>query len=82
MACTDSFMKGCAGKTQHKTKLSANYFLQNEHSDGASEVYKCKICGRFHIGKSKKNTRESKTVKPKKRVNEEQHKRKHKRFKY
>lgn len=81
MACTEDFMKGCAGKMQHKTRLSANYFLHNEHSDATAKVYKCKICSKFHIGGDNK-IREKKTIKPKKRVNEEQHKRKHKRFKY
>lgn len=81
MACTNDFMKGCAGKMQHKTRLSANYFLEHEHSDGLSAVYKCKICGKFHIGTINTITGK-KTTKPKKRNNEEQHKNKHRKFKY
>ncbi len=80
MGCNSNFLKGCAGKQKHKNWLAADYFLKNEHADPGAEVYKCK-CGFFHIG-SRKLKNGNKIVKYKKRENEQQHKRKHKRFKY
>jgi hypothetical protein len=80
MGCNSDFMKGCAGKIKHKTWLAANYFLENEHSDPAAIIYECK-CGSFHIGSRKLNSGK-KIIKHKKKGNEQQHKRKHKRFKY
>ena len=81
MACTNKFLKGCAGKLKHKTWFAADYFLKNEHADPAAQIYKCQ-CGFFHIG-SRKNKKGKKIIKHKKREsNEQQHKRKHKRFKY
>jgi hypothetical protein len=79
MGCDNKFMKGCAGKIKHTNWLAANYFLENEHADPAALIYKCK-CGSFHIG-SRLNSGK-KIIKHKKRENEQQHKRKHKRFKY
>jgi hypothetical protein len=76
----DLFLRGCAGKTQHKTYLSADYFLENLHSNTDSEIYKCKACKFFHIGRSKQAKKGIKrTIKIK---GNDEHKHKHKRFKY
>ena len=80
MACTNDFMRGCAGKIKHTTWLSASYFLENEHSDPGARIYKCK-CGGFHIGSRKANDGK-KVIINKKKGNDQEHKRKHKRFKY
>lgn len=81
MACTKEFLNGCAGKLKHKTWFAADYFLKNEHIDPLAQIYKCR-CGFFHIG-GRKNNKGEKIIKHKKReVNDQQHKRKHKRFKY
>lgn len=74
------FLKGCAGKVQHKNRLSAEYFLENKHSVTNSEIYTCDVCGFFHIGTiDNKNKTE---IKNKNKPDNDQHKRKHKRFKY
>lgn len=74
------FLKSCAGKLKHKTWFVANYFLQNEHCDPLAKIYKCK-CGYYHIG-GHRGTTGKKIVKHKNRENDQEHKRKHKRFKY
>lgn len=72
------YLHGCAGKVKHKSRLSAEYFINNRNSKEDAEIYKCE-CGGFHIGSS----RDSKSkVKIKKLFDNEQHKNKHKRFKY
>lgn len=50
------YKRSCAGKTQHKSKTVAEYFLINEHSSNKndSEVYKCRFCFCYHIGRIKK----------------------------
>lgn len=75
----DGFMKACAGKVQHHNQLSAQYFLDTLHTKSYADIYKCSYCGFYHIGTSK----EKPLVKIKIVKNDdEQHKRKHKRFKY
>ncbi len=54
------FLKGCAGKVQHKTQLSAEFYLHNINSEKHAEIYNCTQCGFFHIGTIDKN----KTKKP------------------
>lgn len=79
MPCPDKFIKGCAGKVQHKTYLSAEYAKGENRNASLSTIYKCKYCGFFHVGTSKKEKRKLK-IKPK--GDGEEHKRKHRRFKY
>lgn len=49
----DQYISGCAGKVQHKTRLSAEYYLENINSEKAADIYECTICGFFHIGTRK-----------------------------
>lgn len=74
------FLKGCAGKVQHKNKLSAEYFLENKHSVSNSEIYTCDVCGFFHIGTIDNKSKIE--IKNKNKPDNDQHKKKHKRFKY
>jgi hypothetical protein len=76
----DIFLHGCAGKTKHKTYISAKYYLDNLCSRPGSKIYKCKTCKVFHIGSSIESKKKPK-LKIKIKGNDE-HKHKHKRFKY
>lgn len=77
------FLSGCAGKTKYKSYLAVKYFLDNVHKKGASEIYKCKNCKKFHIGSNSKTKNKARTNTSKKDTKEhQQHKSKHKRFKY
>lgn len=69
--------KGCDGKVQHKTKLSAEYEIQSENRQASSDIYECKVCGFWHIYTIKKyrklsnkrivtNSKNRNKVKPKK----------------
>lgn len=79
----NSFLHGCAGKTKHKSYIAAKYFLDNVHTDTGSEIYKCKNCKQFHIGTIPKVKNKAKTNSTKKNKGEhQQHKKKHKKFKY
>lgn len=86
LSISNSFIKGCAGKTQHKSRLSAEYYLENLHSKTDAGIYECVECGFFHIGtpnnlnnnSQKKYIRKLNTGKN----NDQEHRRKHKRFKY
>lgn len=75
---TENFLKGCAGKVQHKEWLAAQYALENNSSPNA-EIYTCRTCGYYHIGT---RATEKKIIRRYKQPDNEQHKRKHKRFKY
>jgi uncharacterized Zn finger protein len=78
-----SFLHGCAGKTRHKSYLAAEYFLDNIHTDTGSEIYKCKNCNTFHIGTKPKFKNKTKTnISRKEKDEHQQHKLKHKKFKY
>jgi hypothetical protein len=88
---TGNFIKGCAGKIQHKTYLSAEFYLDSLHSNSDADIYECSECGFFHIGTQSKNKKRTGSKNKKKLLiegngnkgnNKEQHKRKHKRFKY
>lgn len=46
-------MNGCAGKVQHKTYLSAEFYLENINSEKAADIYKCSSCSFYHIGTKK-----------------------------
>ena len=76
----NKFTKGCAGKVQHKNRLSAEYFLHSNHSSTNSDIYECDICGFLHIGTSENKNKIR--IKTKRQPDNEHHKRKHKRFKY
>ena len=79
----DSFLSGCAGKTKHKSYLAAKYFLDNVHTESGSQIYKCPNCKKFHIGKNSKLKNKTRTNTSKKDTDEhQQHKNKHRRFKY
>lgn len=58
----EKYINGCAGKVQHKTRLSAEFYLENINSEKAADIYKCDSCGFFHIGtrKAKKNKKKGK----------------------
>lgn len=73
------YLHGCAGKVKHKSRLSAEYFINNRHSKEDAEIYQCEECGSFHIGSSRNSKSK---IKIKKSFDNEQHKNKHKRFKY
>ena len=47
---TGVFIKGCAGKVQHKSYLSAEFYLTTLHSGTDAGIYECSECGFFHIG--------------------------------
>lgn len=76
----DKFLNGCAGKTKHKTYLSAEYFLDNRHTATGAKIYKCKQCGHFHIGGGEEIS--NITKKHIALLKESEHKNKHKKFKY
>lgn len=46
--------KSCDGKIAHDSKLSAQYYLDELTSNRNAEIYKCKFCEKYHIGKAKK----------------------------
>lgn len=77
MAIDYSFLKRCAGKIKHKTKLGAEYALSVNVNNKNANIYKCKDCGFFHIGTPAKN--KSKKIKlDKKQKGNNEHKRKYK----
>jgi hypothetical protein len=64
MACSNRFIKKCAGKVKHKNMLSAEYVRDNNPQDKNANIYECE-CGYYHIGtlvrdKSTKPKRERK----------------------
>lgn len=52
---TGKYLNGCAGKVQHKSYLSAEYYLNNINSEKEAEIYECTECGFFHLGTPKQN---------------------------
>jgi hypothetical protein len=77
-------MKECAGKVQHKNKLSAEYALENSNTSKKANIYKCRICKFYHIGTLSKN--KSKKIRlTKKAIDNNEHKKKYRKvrkFKY
>lgn len=76
------FLKRCAGKIQHRTYLSAEYYYNENNSKPEAEIYHCDDCGFYHIGTLKK---ESKNLPPKKlkhKLDKDEHKPKIRKFKY
>jgi len=75
-----NFLNGCAGKTKHKTYLSAEYFLDNRHTSTGAVIYKCGQCHNYHIGGGEEINNVAKRHLASEKENE--HKNKHRKFKY
>lgn len=84
MACSERFLKGCAGKVQHKTFLGAEASMMLHTQNRNATIYPCEECGFFHIGTpAKKKSKRVRQDKKQKANNE--HKKKYKnvkKFKY
>jgi hypothetical protein len=52
---------GCKGKVRHKTLLSAQVATRKTRN-AQVQVYKCKICKHFHIGRSRDPWRKEKRL--------------------
>lgn len=64
------FLRGCAGKTKHKTFLGAEYALFDNTNNSNADIYKCKDCGFFHIGtRANKKNNSPKVISKKKEDN-------------
>lgn len=85
MACSNKFIKGCAGKSKYKTYMIAEYVFNNSTTDKNAEIYECS-CGYFHIGTQAKNkSKKVKEINNRKQKGNNEHKRKYKnvrKFKY
>ena len=54
-----AYGNACRGKMQHKTLLSAQYYLEElqKNTDKKVEIYKCRVCKFYHIGRVGKDKR-------------------------
>lgn len=77
------FLKSCAGKVRYSEFLSAQYFLENNHSKVGSEIYPCSHCHGYHIGKSGSREKDIEVIiKIRNKEKKNEHKHKHRKFKY
>jgi hypothetical protein len=44
----------CDGKVKHKSRLSAELYIEHSSSGSQQNIYKCKYCKTFHIGNKKR----------------------------